>query len=859
MNRFEKDILESELGLNTLVLNNDALDRKEAEPRDGEETDIDNQTSADGAAETENAFHDLFESVEQLKIDDSLLGSAEEDEKFFVYGYQDELDLSSLVSLEEDGETVDESRQDSERDGSGLYHETVLLMQSGEIDINHGIALLKKNANEGHALSWLYLGQIYSDKKSAIYNPALAFDCYANAASLGHGEGHYNLGICYASGFGCEKNEDMAAECFADGAKEFNPNCICALGICYESGIGCDINYEYAFNLYEKGYELSHPEAANNLGGCYFYGHGVERDTEKAIEIFEHAVTLGSSNAECRLGIIYEEGDGCEPDPDRAIECYKNAAKAKNAVALYRLAVCYDKGTVVDQNFNYAYKCFSRSASLGYDPAKYEAGKRCVTGRGTKKNYDAAYNFLISAAQNGYAPAQYEVANCFFDGLGAMKDRESAYTYYCRAYDSESENRAQAAYRIGLCHLKGLGTEKDEEEAYEWFLTGARLGCAEAAYMLGECYYFGVGTATDAQAAAECFITAAEQVDEGEEDKERSVPLYLALAQCYERGIGTEKDPERAIALYKKAAESGLDEAYFHAGRMIAAGVDIKAEYSSARPYLLRAARRGYVPAMLTMGIFADEGRGVKKNQDDAQSWYLKVVNSEIEPQMSDYDFPERFAESLKLYTESKIKAQYKLGMLVARNGSDISSYAQAFEYVSLSASMGYTPAQYEITRIYACGGDLAEYYESPFFVPDAKFEGGETPQTKNTLGDAMNKLGDTFFDGKSFLKKNEAAAARCYRYAAELGQIDACYSYGWCLRHGVGVHENDIEAAKWLKMAADKGNANAAYSYGLCCEEGSGTGVKNKREAIYYYRLAAGTGHTEAAKRFIALSKGNE
>ena len=84
---------------------------------------------------------------------------------------------------------------------------------------------------------------------------------------------------------------------------------------------------------------------------------------------------------------------------------------------------------------------------------------------------------------------------------------------------------------------------------------------------------------------------------------------------------------------------------------------------------------------------------------------------------------------------------------------------------------------------------------------------------------------------------------------------IDACYSYGWCLRHGVGVDENDAEAVKWLKLAADKGNSNAAYSYGLCCEEGAGTGVKNKREAMYYYRIAAASGNTKAAERYVLLS----
>lgn len=839
MNRFEKNILESEMGLDRISAIRDDEEAEESELSSPEEIEEILPEPADLPS---------TDGGEQLKIDDALLGSDKEDE-FFLYGYQDELDLSSLKKEPE------EPINKNDKDGGRLYAETVALLESGEIELENGIALLKKNAGDGHAQSWVYLGQLYSDESLPIYNPTFALDCYASAAKLDFGEGHYNLGLCYYHGFGCDVDYDAAANCFSDGARIFNANCICALGMCYEFGIGGDINYEYAFKLYEKGEELGHAKAANNLGGCYFYGHGVERDVDKAIEVYNHAVSLGSSDAECRLGIIYEEGVEVARDCEAAIAHYKRAAKAKNPIALYRLGLCYEKGTVLEQSYIQAYKCFTRSASLGYDPAKYEAGRLCVLGKGMKKDPERAYKFFMSAANCGYVPAHYEVADCFFEGIGTMKDRASAYKYYCNAYELDEKRRGDAAYKLGLCRLKESNPKT--VEAFEWFFDGANLESAGACYMLGECYYFGIGTSPDAAAAVDSFRRAEIYLDD--RDVELSARLYMALAQCYERGSGVQQDGAMAISYYKKAAESGIDEALFRAGRAITQGVGMKAEYAAARPHILRAARRGYVPAMLMMGIFSDDGRGVPKSPRDAEAWYLKVVSSDNEPQMSLYDFPERYAENLKLYTESKIKAQYKLGMLIAREATEISAYIRSFEYVALSASMGYGGAQNEIARIYASGGDLAEYYNSPFFVPDAKFEGTDTLIGKAPLADAMNKLGDTFFDGKNLLKKNDEAAARCYRYAAELGHADACYSYGWCLRHGVGVHENDAEAAKWLKMSADKGNVNAAYSYGLCCEEGSGTGVKNKREAIFYYRMAAGQGHVDAAKRFLKLSRTDE
>jgi TPR repeat protein len=226
---------------------------------------------------------------------------------------------------------------------------------------------------------------------------------------------------------------------------------------------------------------------------------------------------------------------------------------------------------------------------------------------------------------------------------------------------------------------------------------------------------------------------------------------------------------------------------------------------------------------------------------------------------MSLYDFPERFADAMTVYAQARTEAQYRLGMMTARTCESAEERIRAFELIAVSAAMGYAPARLEITKIHLSGGDLKAYYDSPLSHKNATFDGGSAAPAAKDLAIAMYKLGDAFFDGKGLVKKNEVASAGCYKFAAELGMVDACYSYGWCLRHGVGIDENDAEAVKWLKLAADRGNAGAAYSYGLCCEEGAGTGVKNKREAMYYYRIAAASGHADAAKRYVLLSDRGE
>lgn len=729
-------------------------------------------------------------------------------------------------------------------DAEELYKSAVTIIESGKGSANRGIEYLKKSAEEGYAEAWVYLGRLYGNEKSSIYDSHYAFKCFSHAKDLGSAEGCYYLGICLMNGIGCSASAEKAVEALILGGEKGHAASIRALGICRENGIGCELDYALAAKLYARAAEDGDAIAANNLGGCYFYGHGVPQDKERAFNLYKQAAELGSSNALCRLGICYEEGEGCEKNKSEAFACYKSAAEQENAVAAYHLALCYDNGMGVEQNFAKAYTYFNRSANAGYAPAMYRAGLMSKNGRGTKKSASSAYKMFSMAASAGHSDAAYELGNCNIEGLGTVKNAELGYLHYLESIERDDKN-ANAAFKLGLCNLKGLGTIKDPAIAFEWFCRGAELGSCSSAYMKGECYLYGIGVAKDPSKAVECYREAFMIADE-----KSATDAYLSLAKCLEKGVGVECDPEAAIQFYKLAADGGSAEASYELGRLIMTGVALKNDRIDARTYILRAARSEYPPAMLAMGIFADEGRGVAKNSSDAERWYTKTVASPSKIISGIHEFPERFAERSSTLSNARTEAQYRLGMLLAKNESSMQTYMRAFENIAFAASLGHQGAQGEIARIYLHGGDLKSYYESP--VSDKSQEA----ITKEILGGAINKLGDAYFDGKALVKKNETTAARCYKIAAELGDIDASYSYGWCLRHGVGLSENDVEAVKWLKSAADRGNVNAAYSYGLCCEEGSGTGIKNKRDARSYYRKAAAAGHIEAAKRYMALSK---
>lgn len=778
------------------------------------------------------------------------------------------LDLSSLgdldgkankpeISPESEGELIasalsecegepfgSQAKRDKSSHGETLFENTASMLEAGDISAENGIRLLRKAADEGCAGALIYLGKLYGDKKSALYDAKRSFNCFSEAAERGLDEGYYYLGICYLHGIGCESDPEAAVETLLRGGELGHVQSIRTLGICRERGVGCEVDYTMAAKLYERAAEFDDPIAINNLGGCYYYGHGVVEDKERAVSLYTRASELGSSNAACRLGICLEEGEGCERDLKAAFSCYRKAAEGGNALGAYRLALCYDNGVGVEQNFAKAYSCYNRSASGGYAPAMYAAAMMRKDGRGTKKNAIGAYKLFSEAAEQGLSDAKYELGNCYIEGKGTVKNVELAYLCYLEAFESDGAN-AKAAFSLGLCNLKGIGTKKDDSVALEWFSRGAELGSSAAAYMMGECYFYGVGVEKDPQKAVESYKEAFSDKMVGDV----STDACISLAICFEKGIGTEVNTDEAAMLYKRAADNDSAEATYNLGRLMLSGVSVASVGSGARTVVLRAARSEYPSAMLAMGIFADEGLGVAKNAQDAERWYTKTIGAQLPASPELDEFPERFFDRAESASSAKIEAQYRLGMLLAKRDSTARSYMTAFENIAFAASLGHAGAQKEISAIYLHGGDLKSYYET------SSGDDRDDASLKQILGVAMNKLGDAYFDGKTLVKKNEVAAARCYKIAAEAGDVDGAYSYGWCLRHGVGLNENDALALKWLKIAADRGSINAAYSYGLCCEEGSGTGIKNKREARSYYRKAAAAGHIEAARRYMALS----
>ena len=117
-------------------------------------------------------------------------------------------------------------------------------------------------------------------------------------------------------------------------------------------------------------------------------------------------------------------------------------------------------------------------------------------------------------------------------------------------------------------------------------------------------------------------------------------------------------------------------------------------------------------------------------------------------------------------------------------------------------------------------------------------------------MGDleAMRSLGFCYEYGQGGLTKDEVKAVEWYRKAAEKGNPTAMNNLGNCYDYGKGgLTKDEVKAVEWYRKAAEKGNPTAMNNLGNCYDYGKGGLTKDEAKAVEWYQKAAEAGEAEA------------
>jgi TPR repeat protein len=110
----------------------------------------------------------------------------------------------------------------------------------------------------------------------------------------------------------------------------------------------------------------------------------------------------------------------------------------------------------------------------------------------------------------------------------------------------------------------------------------------------------------------------------------------------------------------------------------------------------------------------------------------------------------------------------------------------------------------------------------------------------ENEVPEAITCLGSAYRFGHLGLMKSDKKAAKIYRRAVELGDVEAMRLLGEMCKDGSGVKLDKKKAERLFRMAADQGDAIAQCNLGILLDS-----EKQREEAFRYYALAADQGLT--------------
>jgi len=160
------------------------------------------------------------------------------------------------------------------------------------------------------------LGQNYEKGLEGMpKEPSKAFECFLQAAELGHTRAEIRVGFYYDVGFGCSEDPERAAYWYRKAAAKNEPKALFSLGLCYAKGIGVAKDEVEALKLFAQSAELGYDRAIYNLGYCYEQGIGCAQDLSRAMVLYRRACDAGNAFARQRLG-LFAARDGQEAQVD---------------------------------------------------------------------------------------------------------------------------------------------------------------------------------------------------------------------------------------------------------------------------------------------------------------------------------------------------------------------------------------------------------------------------------------------------------------------------------------------------------------------------------------------------------------
>jgi TPR repeat protein len=196
-----------------------------------------------------------------------------------------------------------------------------------------------------------------------------------------------------------------------------------------------------------------------------------------------------------------------------------------------------------------------------------------------------------------------------------------------------------------------------------------------------------------------------------------------------------------------------------------------------------------------------------------------------------------RYIHTEVLDNRSQVLEAIRRKVELARNAERIILQQTEAVRLETAAVSGDVEARYELGIRYILGeGVQKDEKRASQLLHQAAEEG---------FAAAQGALGAMYEKGR-WVAKDEVKAIHFYRMAAEQGDIDAQFCLAQLFINALEEHKRR-EAVVLFHRAAGQGHVGAQFVLGLLYDIGMGGVVKDDKEAVRFYRLAAEQGNAKA------------
>ncbi len=819
-------------------------------------------------------------------------------------------------------------------------------------DTTEALRLFHRGIDLGGTDALLLLGDYYADGEVVEQSFEKAKELYLQALEEGNEAALVDLGYLYTRTDWSDHDFQKAMQYFLQADEAGLDNAPTYLGLAHFHGEWADEDDVLAREYFQRATENGYYVAAEYLGYMDEEGLGGPVDREMAVRSYEFADEGGKIYAAQRLLEGYGDNGWLDPDPEKAFHWMVRAGELGDAEAAYAAAEVLSSDPA-HLDLEKASDLFRIAADDGNLDATVKWARMQILGKVDGADFFASLDELksiaASAPLSAIGPLSQLISTSATDredpSHAAVRELFLGLAYANGIIFPADQDKAEAHLRRSIeisttplpaAHLAfaeflidtAVDTPQTHAEILRHLENAATGGHFTAQMGLGELYASGhlKGQPVADQNAAialKWFRRAAEQSDEGrywlastllrgldpsvDPTEGKSVLEDLAVLgddrAAFELGLfhssneaSDDYDPQKALAWFEKSARFGNIEAldaigWLHRNRMIE-----NHSLETAFSYQVRAAEAGLAKSAETVAWHLRHGKGVKKDLDAAERWYLK--SKDLGNRRADFVLSLLYLDNAEHFGEQKLKFAVDVfqgsdnrdnayawmalgrafveGLGVEKDAQrGLAYYRKALEQVPMPANtalgnffmLGHGgTVDYELAhRHYSKAADLGSavslnnlgwMFQNGLFVDrdyaraislyNAAIEAGDTY--------ALTALGLLYRDGEG-VEQDYQEAIRLFREALDRGFSSGKANVGWMLLHGLGVEQDRLTGLELLKAAVAQNDTDGTYYMAVLLEEGKFLNADLER-AKGLYKIAAEQGNLLAAKALERLGE---